>query len=184
MTQPVWDLDHLPKPAPRSDNSDICHPGGAKLSPFPSRLFQGSAGLPISDRESWPITEAQKHSKALHIRVVGTPGRICFHIPAQAPDNPCSPPPRHVGRGRGPAGASPRGLRVWLGNGPGLESGDDVSLQSRTAAQKSREAIPGSSSSFRWAGSPGRARRGGLEPTMSGCSRAAPCRQVFPWHQT
>lgn len=104
----------------------------------------------------------------------GIPGRICFQLPASSTrsDDPCP-------------GASSRGLHAWLGNGPGLEQGDDVGLQTQAAAQESREAIPGSSSSSGWAGSPGRSRRGGLEPTMSGCSRAAPLQAgVFPGIKT
>lgn len=156
------DLDHLPKPAPRSDESDICHPGGAKLSLFPSRLFQGSARLPISDRESWPITEAQKHGRIRRRsnRVVGIPGRICSHLPAQAPRIPVPTTSTCGQKGDGRRERRPVGCGWWLGNGPGLESGDDVGLQTQTAAQKSREAIPGSSSGFRWAGRPGSSRCG------------------------
>lgn len=184
MTQPIWDLDHLPKPAPRSDNSDICHPGAAKLSPFPSRLLPRFGQV-------CPFPTGNRGPSPKHRSIRRRPHPCCWdprsHLlpySSTGSDNPCSPPPRRVGRGRGPPGASSRGLRVWLGNGPGLESGDDVGLQTQTAAQKSREAIPGSSSNSRRAGKPGRARRGGLEPTMSGWSRAPPCRQVFPWHQT
>lgn len=117
MTQPIWDLDHLPKPAPRSDESDICHPGGAKLSLFPSRLFQGSARLPIPDRESWPITEAQKHGsiRRRSNRVVGIPGCILLPSSSTGSENPC---PHHLdmwAEGRWPPGASSRGLRVVVG---------------------------------------------------------------------
>lgn len=186
MTQPIWDLDHLPKPAPRSEHSDICHPAGAKLSLSPSRLFQGSARVPSSDRESWPITKSREAFEGAPSVLLGcrVASASMSHLPATGSENPCSRPPRHVGRGRGPAGATSLcGLRTWLGNGPGLEPGDDVGLQTQAAAQKSREAIPGSSSGFRWAGRPGRFRHGGLESAMSGCSLPAPCRQVFPWLQ-
>lgn len=112
----------------------------------------------------------------------GIPGRICFQLPASSTrsDDPCSPPPKRAARERRPVGC----MRGWA-MGQAWKAGDDVGLQTQAAAQKSREAIPGSSSSSRWAGSPGRSRRGGLEPTMSGCSRAAPLQAgVFPGIKT
>ena len=77
MTQPILNLDHSPNLRLGATSCDICHLGAPKLSLLPSKaLPRCPAGLPVPDRESWPITEAEKHSKA-PIRVVGIPGRIC-----------------------------------------------------------------------------------------------------------
>lgn len=184
MTQPIWDLDHLPKPAPRSDNSDICHPGAAKLSPFPSRRlprFGTSAHFRQGIVAHHGSTEAFED---VPIRVVGTPGRICFHIPAHAPTIPA---PHHLdmcAEGEGRRERRPVGCGCGWAMGRAWNQAMTLACRPRRRARKAGKLFQGLPQVLGGLAGLAGPRLGGLEPTMSGCSRAAPCRQVFPWHQT
>lgn len=114
MTQPICDFDHLPKPAPRSDESDICHPGGRQAKPFPLKAlprFGRSAHFRQGIVAHHRSTEARKHSKALQ-PCCWDPRSHLLPSSSTGSDNPCTHHLDMWAEGRWPAGASSRGLRV------------------------------------------------------------------------
>lgn len=87
MTQPIWDLDHLPNlrlGATRVTSATR----GRQAKPFPlkaSSKVRQDCPFPTGNRGPSP---KHRSIRMLPIRVAGTPGRICFQIPAQAPTIP------------------------------------------------------------------------------------------------
>lgn len=91
MTQPIWHPDHLPNLRLGANNRDICHPGSAKLSPFPLKAlprFGRSAHFGQGIVAHHGSTEALEGAS---FRVVGMPGSIWSQLPATGCDGPLLP---------------------------------------------------------------------------------------------